>query len=138
MRHRKAGRKLNVNTSHRSAMLRNMVTSLLAEERLETTSARAKELRRLADHVIGLGKRGDLHARRQAAAVVRDGKVVKKLFEQIAPRCQFTTSGYTRLVLTRQRAGDAAQMALVELVSAEAKEPKKKAKKEKKAEEPKA
>jgi len=132
MRHRKAGRKLNVNTSHRSAMLRNMVTSLLAAERIETTDARAKELRRLADHMVGLAKRGDLHARRQAAAVVRDRQVVKKLFEEIAPRCQGSQSGYTRLVLTRRRAGDAAQMALVELVSAAAREPKKKkAKKEK-------
>ena len=128
MRHRKAGRKLNVNTSHRAAMLRNMVTSLLAQERIETTDARAKELRRLADHMIGLAKRGDLHARRQAAAVVRDRKVVKKLFEEIAPRCQFSQSGYTRIVLTRQRAGDAAQMAVVELVSAQAKEAKKKKK----------
>lgn len=133
MRHRKAGRKLNMNTSHRSAMLRNMVTSLLAEERIETTSARAKELRRLADRMIVLAKRGDLHARRQAAAVIRDGKVVKKLFEEIAPRCQ-SQSGFTRMVLTRQRAGDAAQMALVELVSAGAKEPKKKKAKKEKAE----
>jgi large subunit ribosomal protein L17 len=122
-----------MNTSHRSAMLRNMVTSLLAEERIETTSARAKELRRLADRMIVLAKRGDLHARRQAAAVIRDGKVVKKLFEEIAPRCQ-SQSGFTRMVLTRQRAGDAAQMALVELVSAGAKEPKKKKAKKEKAE----
>jgi large subunit ribosomal protein L17 len=132
MRHRKAGRKLNMNTSHRAAMLRNMVTSLLAEERIETTDARAKELRRLADHMIGLAKRGDLHARRQAAAVVRDRKVVRKLFEEIAPRCQYSPSGYTRIVRTRQRAGDAAQMAMVELISAEAKEPKKKKKPKKK------
>jgi large subunit ribosomal protein L17 len=126
MRHRKAGRRLNVNSSHRLAMLRNMVTSLLAEERIETTNARAKELRRLADKMIGLGKRGDLHARRQASAVVQDPKVVKKLFEDIAPRCQFSQSGYTRLILTRQRSGDAAQMTMVELVSATAKEAKKK------------
>lgn len=134
MRHRKAGRKLNVNTSRRSAMLRNMVTSLFAEERLETTDARAKELRRLADRMIVLAKRGDLHARRQAAAVVRDRKVVKKLFDEIAPRCQYQ-SGFTRLVLTRRRAGDAAQMALVELVTAAALEPKKKKAKKEKAEE---
>ncbi len=133
MRHRKAGRKLNMNTSHRAAMLRNMVTSLLAEERLETTDARAKELRGLADRMIGLGKRGDLHARRQAAAVIRDPKVVKKLFEEIAPRCQYSQSGYTRLVRTRRRAGDAAEMAMVELVSAAAKEPKKKPKKKEEA-----
>jgi large subunit ribosomal protein L17 len=133
MRHRKAGRKLNMNTSHRAAMLRNMVTSLLAEERIETTDARAKELRGLADRMIGLGKRGDLHARRQAAAVIRDPKVVKKLFEEIAPRCQSSQSGYTRLVRTRRRAGDAAEMAMVELVSAAAKEPKKKPKKKEEA-----
>ncbi|MFH0809479.1 MAG: 50S ribosomal protein L17 [Pseudomonadota bacterium] len=133
MRHRKAGRKLGVNSAHRAAMLRNLVTSLLAEDRIETTDARAKEIRGLADHMIGLAKRGDLHARRQAAAVVRNPDVVKKLFDIIGPRCQNSQSGYTRIVRTRQRAGDAAQMALIELISAEAKEPKKKPKKEKAA-----
>jgi large subunit ribosomal protein L17 len=120
MRHRLGGRKLGRTTSHRIAMLRNMVTSLLEHEQIETTDARAKEVRRVAERMITLGKRGDLHARRLAMRVVRSREVATKLFDELAPRYQTRPGGYTRVLKTRRRVGDAAPMSLVELVDREA------------------
>jgi large subunit ribosomal protein L17 len=119
MRHLKAGVKLNRTSSHLDAMFRNMVTSLFKHERIRTTDAKAKELRVWADHLITLAKRGDLHARRQALAIVREKDVVHKLFEGAAGRYGAIAGGYTRLVKMERRAGDAAPMILVELVAAE-------------------
>lgn len=116
MRHRKQGRKLNRTSSHRDAMFRNMVTSLLKHERIKTTDAKAKELRVWADNMITLAKRGDLHARRQAMAVIREKAVVHKLFEETAQRFADVSGGYTRVIKLGFRAGDAAKMAMVELV----------------------
>ncbi len=116
MRHRIAGRKLGRTTSHRVAMLRNMVTSLLEHEKVKTTDAKAKELRPLAEKLIGLGKRGDLHARRQALSVVRKPDVVKKLFEILSPRFQSRTGGYLRIVKVGYRPGDGAPVSIVELI----------------------
>jgi large subunit ribosomal protein L17 len=97
-------------------MLRNLVTSFLREGRLETTETRAKELRRLADKMITLGKRGDLHARRQALAFLLDESVVKRLFDELGPRYRERQGGYTRVIKTGVRRGDGAPMAIVELV----------------------
>jgi len=108
--------KLSREKSHRDMMLRNIVTSFLREERVETTEAKAKELRRAAEKMITLGKRGDLHARRQALAFINDEDVVKKLFDDIAPRYKDRHGGYTRMVRIGPRRGDAAPMVLVELV----------------------
>jgi len=116
MRHRIAGRKLGRTTSHRVAMLRNLVTSLLEHEKVKTTDAKAKEVRPLAEKLIGLGKRGDLHARRQALAVVRKAEVVKKLFETLSLRYQSRTGGYLRIVKIGYRPGDGAPVSLVELI----------------------
>ena len=116
MRHRKAVLKLNRTPSHRKAMFRNMVTSLFKYERIQTTGAKAKALRRWADHLITLAKRGDLHARRQALSIVREKDVVHKLFEQAAERFGAISGGYTRIVKLGRRAGDAAPISLVELV----------------------
>jgi len=126
MRHRLSGHKLNRSTAHRRALLRNLVTELLDHEAVRTTFAKAKELRRWGDQMITLGKRGTLHARRQAAAVVRRGTVVRKLFDDLAPRYTDRAGGYTRVVKLGPRPGDAAEMALVELVDRSgAEEPKK-------------
>lgn len=116
MRHGKSGRKLNRTSSHRMAMFRNMVTSLLAHERIFTTLPKAKEMRRWADWMITLGKRGDLHARRQALAVVREKDVVHKLFQDLAVRYQNRAGGYTRIVKVGYRQGDAAPMCILELI----------------------
>lgn len=116
MRHRKARYKLGMNTSHRVAMLRNMVTSLLEHESIVTTDARAKALRTLADKMITLGKRGDLHARRQALSVIRSKDVTQSLFNDIAPRFAERTGGYTRVIKKGFRAGDGASMSIIELV----------------------
>ena len=118
MRHRKAGRKLGRTTSHRKAMLRNMVTSLLKEEKIVTTDARAKELRSVAEKMITLGKRGGLHARRQADAFIRESVVTKKLFEQLSPRYGERSGGYTRIVKIGHRAGDNAPVSVIELLPA--------------------
>ncbi len=115
MRHRKSGRKLNRSSPHRYAMFRNMVTSLFQHEHIETTDAKAKELRRYADRMVTLGKRGTLHARRQALAFVRSRDVVKKLFEDIAPRFADRPGGYTRITKLGVRRGDAAPMSIIEL-----------------------
>jgi len=128
MRHRIAGRKLGRTTSHRVAMLRNLVTSLLEHEKVKTTDAKAKEVRPLAEKLIGLAKRGDLHARRQALSVVRKAEVVKKLFETLSPRYQSRTGGYLRIVKVGYRPGDGAPVSLVELIR-EGKEGAKKGKK---------
>ncbi len=119
MRHRNYGKKLSRNTSHRRALLRNLVTSLLLEERIETTLAKAKAARGLAEEVITLGKRGDLHARRLAAAYCLSAVAVKKLFEEIAPRYASRAGGYTRIVRTGWRQGDGADTAVLELVGTE-------------------
>jgi len=134
MRHRKAGLKLNRTPSHRNAMFRNMVTSLFKHDRIRTTGAKAKELRRWADHIITLAKRGDLHARRQALAIVREKDVVHKLFENAAERFGEISGGYTRVVKLGTRPGDAAPVALVELVVSQDTKKKKTKKKKSKAE----
>jgi large subunit ribosomal protein L17 len=114
-------------------MLRNLVTSLLEHEKVKTTDAKAKEVRPLAEKLIGLAKRGDLHARRQALSVVRKAEVVKKLFETLSPRYQSRTGGYLRIVKVGYRPGDGAPVSLVELIGEE-KEGAKKAKGKKKRE----
>jgi large subunit ribosomal protein L17 len=126
MRHRVAGRKLSRHTQHRELMFRNMVVSLLDHERVRTTSPKAKELRSWADKIITWGKKGTLHARRQAFALLRDEGIVKKLFDEIAPRMKDRQGGYTRIYKVGWRAGDAAPLSLVELVSIAAPEEKKK------------
>ena len=136
MRHRKAKNKLGMNTSHRQATLRNMVTSLLENERIITTDARAKALRSIADHMITLGKRGDLHARRQALQVIRSKEVARSLFEDIAPRYANREGGYVRIIKKGLRVGDRAPISIVELVerkpeASKAKESGKKSLKEK-------
>ncbi|MFQ5896129.1 MAG: 50S ribosomal protein L17 [Nitrospinota bacterium] len=116
MRHLRAGKKLGRDTKHRQALRRNLVTSLLAHERIRTTEAKAKEVRRHAERAITLGKRGGLHARRLALRVLRDPAVAKKLFEVIAPRFADRPGGYTRIVKLPLRPGDSAPMAYLELV----------------------
>lgn len=111
-----AYRKLGRNTGHRGALLRNIVTSLFKFERIETTEARAKELNAIAEKMISLGKQGDLAARRQAMSYMMDEDVVKKLFDDIAPKYSGRSGGYTRIMKTGNRRGDAAEMVLVELV----------------------
>jgi large subunit ribosomal protein L17 len=126
MRHLKAFRKLNRTSSHRSLMLRNLVTSLLEHERVETTVMKAKEARRIADKMITLGKKGSLHARRRAAAVLMKKTVVQKLFDELAPRYEKREGGYTRIMRVGYRKGDGAEMAFLELVKEEVKGKKKK------------
>lgn len=116
MRHRKTGRRLGRTTSHRAAMLRNMVTSLLDQERIVTTVPKAKEARRIAEQMITLGKRGDLHARRQALSFIRSKDIVAKLFDQLSVQYANRQGGYTRIIRTGNRLGDAAPMAIIELV----------------------
>jgi large subunit ribosomal protein L17 len=116
MRHRKARSKLGMPTSHREAMLRNMVTSLLEYEAITTTDARAKALRSLADKMITLGKKGDLHARREALKVIRSKKVARILFDEIAPRYSGREGGYVRVIKKGFRPGDCAAVSVVELV----------------------
>lgn len=120
MRHLKSGRQLSRNSAHRWALMRNLITALLREEKIKTTDPKAKELRRWAERVITLGKRGSLHARRQVLAIVNDKAVVRKLFDAIAPRFKDRPGGYTRIVKLGIRRGDAAPMALIELVGAAA------------------
>ena len=119
MRHNKSGKRLGRNTPHRTAMLRNMVTSLFEHEKLTTTDARAKELRKVADRMITLGKRGDLHARRQVLSIIRDQKVVAKLFDQIGPRYKDRPGGYTRIIKVGTRLGDNAPQSIIALVEEE-------------------
>ncbi len=136
MRHRKAGLKLNRTSSHRKAMFRNMVTSLFKYEHIRTTDAKAKELRRWADHLITLAKRGDLHARRQALSIIREKNIVTKLFNEAAERFNSRQGGFTRIVKLGRRQGDAAPISLVELMASE-KEKKKKTTKKRKGDSPK-
>ena len=136
MRHRKSGVKLNRTTSHRQAMFRNMVTSLFKHDRIKTTDAKAKELRRWADHIVTLAKRGDLHARRLAMSIVREKDVVHKLFEEASERFGTFSGGYTRMIKIGRRPGDTAAMTLVELVRSDEAKPGKKIKTKKKADTP--
>jgi len=117
MRHRKAGNRLGRNSAHRQAMIRNMVTSLFEHERIVTTTPKAKEVRKVADRMITLAKRGDLHARRQALSFMCDKKVVAKLFDELKLGYMDRNGGYTRIIQTGYRQGDAAAMAILELVN---------------------
>lgn len=119
MRHRVFGRKLGRKTAHRLMMFRNLVTSLLDKERIRTTLPRAKEIRPIAERMITLGKRENLHARRQALAFIKDPAVVSKLFETLAPRFSQREGGYTRIIRLGFRDGDGAQMAIIELLGSE-------------------
>ena len=116
MRHRIAGRKLSRNTGHRLAMYRNLVTDLLRYGKIVTTEAKAKEARSLAENMITLGKEGNLHARRQASSFVSDKRVVKKVFDELAPRYADRQGGYTKLARLGPRIGDGAPMVQLELV----------------------
>jgi large subunit ribosomal protein L17 len=120
MRHRNYGRKLSRNTSHRRALLRNLVTSLIQRERIQTTVAKAKAARPLAEWMITLAKRGDLASRRQAASYLLDPTAVKFLFEELSKRYASRTGGYTRLLHAGWRRGDGADLAVLELVGTEA------------------
>ena len=121
MRHGKSGRRLGRTTSHREAMFRNLVTSFLAHEKITTTDAKAKEIRSVAEKMITLGKRGDLHSLRQAASYIREKSIVTKLFTTIAPRYKDRPGGYTRIVKLGIRQGDAAPVSVIELVEEEMK-----------------
>lgn len=116
MRHRKKGRKLSRTASHRRATLRNMASSLFRHGRIETTTAKAKELRPYAERLITLARRGDLHARRLAGARIREREVLGILFDEIGPRFQDRPGGYTRIIKLGTRKGDAADMSLIQLV----------------------
>ncbi|NIP59292.1 MAG: 50S ribosomal protein L17 [Gemmatimonadetes bacterium] len=116
MRHRKKGRNLSRTPAHRRATLRNMATNLFRHERIRTTKAKAKELRPYAERLITLAKKGDLHARRQAARKIQDREVLGKLFDDLGPRFADRPGGYTRILKLGPRKGDAAEMALIELV----------------------
>ncbi len=109
-------RKLGRRTNHRRAMLRNLATTFLRQGRMETTETRAKEIQRVSEKLITLGKRGDLHARRQALAYLFDETVVTKLFGEIAPKYASREGGYTRIMKTDVRRGDSAPQAIIELV----------------------
>src|SRR5690349_8666032 len=119
MRHLKAGWKLGRNTSHRRALLRNLVTSLILEERIETTVVKAKAMRPHVEKMITLGKRGDLAARRQAASYLMTGDAVKKLFDTLAPRYGDRNGGYLRIVRSAWQKGDGADKAFIELLGSE-------------------
>lgn len=117
MRHKKKGRQLGRQTKHRRALFRNLVTSLLEQERIETTEAKAKEVRGFTDRMISLGKEGTLPARRRALSFLRSKSVVTKLFADVAGRFRDRPGGYTRIIRTRRRVGDAAEMVAIELVA---------------------
>jgi len=121
MRHGKSGRRLGRTTSHREAMFRNLVTSFLNHEKITTTDAKAKEIRSVAEKMITLGKRGDLHSLRQAASYIREKSTVTKLFSTIAPRYKDRPGGYTRIIKLGVRQGDAASVSIIELVEEEMK-----------------
>lgn len=118
MRHRKVGRKLNRTPAHRKSMFANMATSLFEHERIQTTTPKAKELRIVAERLITLAKRGDLHARRLAAKTVRNDDVLRKLFSDLAERFKDRPGGYTRIVKIGNRRGDNAPICFIELVDA--------------------
>jgi large subunit ribosomal protein L17 len=119
MRHRNAGFKLGRNTSHRRALLRNLVTSVIIEDRVETTVAKAKAVRPLVEKMITLGKKGDLHSRRQALSFLMTDDSVKRLFDTVAPRYGDRQGGYLRIVKTGFQKGDGAEKAFIELLGAE-------------------
>ncbi len=126
MRHRKSGRKLGRVSSHRKAMLKNMTASLLKHERIITTDAKAKELRSVAERVITLGKRGSLHARRQALSFLRDRQVTKKVFDELSARYSSRNGGYTRIIKVGYRDGDNAPLSVIELIAEDKKKAKEK------------
>lgn len=129
MRHRRAGRKLGRTTAHREMMMRNLVTSLVLYEKIITTAAKAKELRSVAEKMVTLAKREDLHARRQAAEVLMDERALQKLFDTLGARFRDRNGGYTRITKLDYRMGDGAPLAAIELLGSEpAAEPKGKAK----------
>jgi len=128
MYHGKAGKKLGRTSSHKEAMLRNMVTSVIKHERIRTTDAKAKELRKLAEKMITLGKKGSLHARRQALAVIRDKETVGKLFGEMTERYRNRAGGYTRIVKAGYRYGDNAPVSILEFINDEKKKEKAKPK----------
>ena len=116
MRHQKRGRKLGRDSAHRKSLYANLTAELIQHGRIRTTLAKAKEVRPVAEQMITLGKRGDLHARRQAVAFLRQKPVVKSLFDDIAPSYAERPGGYTRIIKLGPRLGDAAEMAYIELV----------------------
>ncbi len=116
MRHARSGRKFNRTASHRKAMFANMAVALIKHEQIKTTLPKAKDLRRVVDRLITLGKRGDLHARRQALSTLRDTTIAAKLFDDLGPRYKERQGGYTRIIKAGFRYGDMAPMALIELV----------------------
>jgi large subunit ribosomal protein L17 len=137
MRHLKAHKKLGMDSSHRKAVLRNMVTSLIEHERIQTTDTRAKQLRPIVEKIVTLGKRGDLHALRQSLEVIRLKSAATKLFEDIAPRFKDINGGYTRIIKIGRRHGDNAPVSIIEFTvkkQEEKKDAKKDAKKETKKE----
>src|SRR5271166_3070628 len=119
MRHRNAGYKLGRNTSHRRALLRNLVTSILLEDRVETTLVKAKAARPHVEKLITLGKKGDLHSRRQALSYLMTGEAVSRLFDTVAPRYGDRNGGYLRIVRTGFQRGDGAEKAYIELLGTE-------------------
>lgn len=119
MRHQKAGRKLGRTSSHRDAMLRNMTTSFFKHERIETTDAKAKELQKIVEKMVTLGKKGDLHSRRQVLRVIYDKEVIKTLFDTITPRYHDRNGGYTRIIKIGRRRGDNAPLSIIELITDE-------------------
>ncbi len=131
MKHRVAERKLGVTSSHRKAMLANMASSLVLHDKIETTLTRAKELRRLADKVVTLSKRGTVHAARQARELLNNRQAVKKAFDEFATRFENRQGGYTRILKLGNRHGDAAPMAIIEYVDKEVNKEEKEAKKTK-------
>jgi large subunit ribosomal protein L17 len=116
MRHARSGRKLNRTASHRKAMFANMAVALIKHEQIKTTLPKAKDLRRVVDRLITLGKRGGLHARRQALSTLRDDTIAAKLFDDLGPRYKDRPGGYTRVIKAGFRYGDMAPMAVIELV----------------------
>jgi large subunit ribosomal protein L17 len=117
MRHRNTGRKLSRSAPHRRAALKNLATNLFRHGRIETTTAKAKELRPYAERLITLARKGDIHSRRLVARKIQDRQVVGRLFDEIGPRFRERPGGYTRILKLGHRRGDAAEMALIELVS---------------------
>lgn len=117
MRHKNAGKQLGRDTKHRRALFRNLVTALLEHGRIETTLTKAKAIRPIAEKMITVGKRGGLHDRRLALAYIKSESVVSKLFDSLSPRFLDRAGGYTRIIRTRRRLGDSAEMAIVELIN---------------------
>lgn len=119
MRHNVMGRKLSRSTKHRKSLFRNLTTELFRHSRIKTTEAKAKTIRPIAERLVKLAKKGDLHARRQAARELHDPKVLQRLFDELAPQLSERAGGYTRIYKLGPRRGDAANMALIELITEE-------------------